>query len=518
VTASRASSSAAEAELAGYAWLVRRFGLAIPRPVRLAGILGKNRPRDAGDWLVLPETYAPDPTLAAQMTFAFKWEGIDLAVLDALFQAIAPGDVAAAVRSAPTGAYMRRLWFLYEWLTGTRLDLPDSGKVRAVPVVDPELQIALDGGEISARHRVRNNLPGTPAFCPMVRRTPAIAAWQTAALDAEARRALGQTHRDVIARAAAFLLLGDSRASYDIEGERPSRDRLRRWAQSIARAGTVSLSIADLEALQREVIGDARFVHLGLRVDDGFVGQRDRVTREPLPDHINARPEDLVSLVEGIDAFDRRAGRGAMDPIAAAASTAFGFVYVHPFEDGNGRLHRWIIHHVLAEAGYSAPGLVFPVSAVLLREIDDYKRVLESYSARLLPHIAWEPMPDGNVSVMNDTASWYRFFDATAHTEFLYRCVEATVKIDLPYEIAYLMAYDRFVAEVSAIVDMPAQMVDLLHNLLRQNEGRLSNRARSREFATLTDAEGARIEALYAESHADLVAAPSGRELDVRRD
>ena len=40
-------------------------------------------------------------------------------------------------------------------------------------------------------------------------------------------------------------------------------------------------------------------------------------------------------------AFDRGPA-GLMDPIVAAAVLAFGFVYVHPFEDGNGRIHRYL--------------------------------------------------------------------------------------------------------------------------------------------------------------------------------
>ncbi|MDB4898197.1 MAG: cell filamentation protein Fic, partial [Gemmatimonadetes bacterium] len=304
---------------------------------------------------MLPERYAPSDDLAAQLTFALKWEGVNLAVLDALFRSVPASLVADAVRTAPTGAYMRRLWFLYEWLTGQSLDLPDLGKVRAVPVVDPELQLAIEGGELSARHRVRNNLPGTPAFCPMVRRTESIVAWQRASLGDEARRVIGRTRSDVMARAAAFLLLSDSGASYRIEGEKPSRDRLRRWGQTIARAGTIPLSVMELERLQREVIGDDRFVHLGLREQGGFVGEHDRHTHTPIPEHISARPDDLESLVEGIASFDERAGRGGMDAVAAAAAVAFGFVYVHPFEDGNGRVHRWLIHHVLAAAGFAAP-------------------------------------------------------------------------------------------------------------------------------------------------------------------
>ena len=65
----------------------------------------------------------------------------------------------------------------------------------------------------------------------------------------------------------------------------------------------------------------------------------------------------------------------------AAAILAFGFVYIHPFEDGNGRIHRYLIHHVLAARGFNPPGVVFPVSAAILEQIDDYRRVLEELFA-----------------------------------------------------------------------------------------------------------------------------------------
>ena len=38
-------------------------------------------------------------------------------------------------------------------------------------------------------------------------------------------------------------------------------------------------------------------------------------------------------------------------------------IYVHPFQDGNGRMHRCLIHHVLAERKFTPPGMVFPVSS-----------------------------------------------------------------------------------------------------------------------------------------------------------
>jgi hypothetical protein len=128
--------------------------------------------------------------------------------------------------------------------------------------------------------------------------------------------------------------------------------------------------------------------------------------------------------------------------------------------------------------------------------------VLESYSRPLLPHIEWRPTPRGNVEVLNETADFYRYFDATAHAEFLYSCVEQTIDRDLPEEVAFLEAFERFSEGVQQIVDMPASSLELLRKFLAQNDGRLSQRALEREFEALSADEVERVEALYAEAFA----------------
>ena len=128
--------------------------------------------------------------------------------------------------------------------------------------------------------------------------------------------------------------------------------------------------------------------------------------------------------------------------------------------------------------------------------------MLESHSTRLLPLVEWEPTQSGNVRVLNDTADFYRLFDATPHAEFLYECVERTIAVDLPAETRFLKAYDAFRSAVANVVDMPDRTADLLFRFLRQNNGALSKRARSQEFAQLTDDEAASIETAYAKAFA----------------
>jgi hypothetical protein len=491
-----------EGWLAGYAALIARYDLALPLPPRLAFASTGHRPQSTSGWIAVPVRQRPSDDLGSQLEFALKREGVDLAVLAALFARLDPGEVAVLARTTPTGKYTRRIWFLYEWLTGEELDVPDAPKVRAEPALDPELQVAGAEGKISSRHRVVDNLPGSRAFCPTVRWTAKLKAQAERRWSERARDVLGRTHPDVAARAAAFLLLSDSRSSFEIEGERPGPDRVRRWGRAIGEAGDVDLSVAELERLQRLVLGDTRFVTAGLRKQVGFVGEHDRVTRAPLPEHVSARPDDLPELVEGLIDYATRSLDLGIDPVVTAAVVTFGFVYIHPFEDGNGRLHRWLIHHVLARAGYNPEGLVFPVSAAILRHVSEYERVLRSYSAPLLEQVEWEATEKGNVRVLHETARLYRYFDATAHAEFLYDRVEETIERDLPREVAYWEGFDRFAERVQRLLgDMPRSTIDLLHRLLGQDKGRLSKRAREKEFAMLTDDEARAVEELWSECH-----------------
>ncbi len=482
---------------AGYAALLAAFDLEVPLPRTLAATSQHHRIVRSDGWQILTTRHSPEPTLAGHLTFALKYEGLDLAILKRLFLATGPGPIEEMVRAAPTGSYARRIWFLYEWLTGRRLDLPDASRGNYFSALDEDQQYGAAPVR-SSRHRINDNLPGTPEFCPLVFRTPQLDEYIGRNLAARAREAIAPVPKDRLARAAAFLLLADSKSSFAIEGEHPPQDRIQRWGAAIRDAGVNPIDLDELVRLQQAVIGDTRFVRIGLRSEGGFVGEHDRVTHAPLPEHISAKPDDLPSLLAGMKDFEERST--SLDPVLAAASLAFGFVYTHPFEDGNGRIHRYLIHHVLAKRGFNPPGIVFPVSAVILSRIEEYKAVLEDYSKRLLPVIRWRPTPHGNVEVINDTADFYRFFDATPHAEFLYSCVAETIESELPKETEFLRQHDQFIESVQAIVDMPDRTRDLLFRFLHQNDGRLSKRAREKEFAPLTDEEVRRIEAAYAES------------------
>lgn len=493
----------------GYAALVAAFDLQVPAPDMLLAIGEKHTLRQEAKWRILTPRYQPDDTISAHLDFALRHEGVDLGILNALFTVMPKGTIEEWVKSEPTGQHARRVWFFYEWLTGQKLELPDAPKAPYVGALDEKHQFAVRG-ETVTRYRIRNNLPGTPAFCPLIRRSDHLVAITGTALADEARGVVQRTAPDLMARAAAFLLLEDSKASYVIEGERPPQDRIQRWGQAIGEAGQHPLTADELLRLQRIVIGKARFMHFGWRTEGGFVGKRDRETNAPIPDHISARHEDIADLISGVIAYAERTEKDGFDPVVAAAAVAFGFVFIHPFEDGNGRIHRWLVHHILSRSGFNPPGIIFPVSAVFLEQIERYREVLEHYSHPRLLLTQWETMPSLNVRVLNQTRDLFRFFDATSQTEFLADSVVQTIRKTLPNEVEYLHRYDQAKQRIGAFIEMPDATFDLMMGFLRQNRGLFSQRTRSKEFAELTDEEAAAIEGIYQDLLLDRSKATSG--------
>lgn len=484
--------------LAGYSFLIAEYGLNVPLPDILFATGEKHKCYRKANWEVLTPRHKPSQDLFSQLTFALKYEGLCLWVLKALFVKIEAKVVEQIVHNEPTSLYSRKIWFLFEWLLECELNLPDLKQGNYVELVNRKLQFA--GPERKEKRcRIVNNLPGNLYFCPLVRRTEKLEAFVKKNLSNVALETTNACHADLLSRAAAFLLLADTKASYIIEGEQPAHTRIERWGRIVAEAGKSALSLEALERLQSVVISDYRFVMPGLRLNGGFIGNHDRATGLPLPEHISAKAEDLDQPMQGFfEAYDLLINSD-YPAVLIASQLAFGFVFIHPFEDGNGRLHRYLLHHILAEAGFVPKGIVFPISAVILERIEQYRQILESYSKPRLPFIEWRPTQQNNVEVVNDTLDLYRFFDATQQTEFLYECVEHTIEVSLPNEVNYLIKQDAFVGKITNMLDMPDRLIDLLIRFLQQNDGHLSKRAQEKEFSALTSDEIIMIERHYSD-------------------
>lgn len=489
----------------GYAYLIDRYQLAaLPLPVTrvITDAVGGRRTRKRGGVPVeeFARSYEPEPTVLGHLRFALGYEGLNLEVLALTFERIGAGEIEAALREQPTAVLTRRLAYLCEWLTGLMLTLPGGAlgsKLRYVPVLDESLQfgLALAASPRIEKYRIIDNLPGTREFCPLVRKTDYLTTMAGKGLRERTQSTLAKYDPQLVTRAARYLYLKETHSSFEVERVKPSADKARRFADLLHEAETDRpLSEERFVEMQNAVV-DPRWMEASYRADQNWIGTdygyRVRV------DFVPPRPEDVRALMDGLVAMAARihARPGALDAVIAASSISFGFVFIHPFRDGNGRLHRYLIHEQLSTAGFTPKGIVLPVSAVILATLDRYKETLETFSRAVVARSRYDPAVPSAPATGND-AVYFRYFDATEQASFLYDALERTVEHDLDEEISFLLGFDRARTALSAIADWPGHSLDLFIRVVHDNEGKLSVNKRKAHFEWLTDAEIARFEAV----------------------
>ena len=482
---------------AGYAALVDRYDLdVIPNWHKsLVTTIGIHRIELRAGVIeeVYPPKYWPGDTLGDHLEFALKYDGTNPAILVGLFQKAAEEDFLEYVRSKPTGKYVRRLWFFYEFLTGKTLPLNDLKQGNYIDLLEPAEYYTVTPARQVRRQRVNDNLLGDIRYCPMVRRTDTLRNFEEADLPNRCRQVVSEYSSEVLKRALGYLYTKETKSSFEIEHIKPSSTRTERFVTLLQMAEQDDFCRkTQLIDVQNRIV-DVRFRDSDYRSGQTYVGETVAWQKERI--HFACpKPEDLVNLMDGLTTTHERISQGRVPPVIHAAAIAYGFVFMHPFEDGNGRIHRFLIHNILARRGFTPEGVMFPISASMLKNPADYDASLEAFSRPLMPLVEYTLDEDGCMTVHNETAVWYRYMDMTPQAESLFRFIEKTIDTELAGELAFIANYDKTKKVVQEIVDMPDRQIDLFIRFCLQNNGRLSARKRTSHFDFLSDEEIARME------------------------
>lgn len=480
----------------GAAWLARAYDVAPMGQLLVLSQVGGRRSTEVKEGFQL-ETYLevmrPIDEPAAHLQFHLRHEVPHLEFLARLFQRTGAEVVQGWVAAEPTGQHARRAAFLYEWLTGQELVVPGNLGGNYVDAVDPAKLVAASPGRAVKvrRWRVNDNLPGTRHFCPIVTRTKAVQ--EASALNVPDLFAAlaGEFGEDLLMRAAVWMTLRESKASFAIEGEADRSDRVQRFADVMARRtgqGDLPLSDAGLAELQREILGErTTTTKFGLRQSPVFVGEI--VRYEEVVHYVAPPAEQIAAMLDGLRVFlDRTQGQSS---VMRSAVAAFGFVYIHPLTDGNGRVHRFLINDVLRRDGCIPDPVILPVSAVISGDAIErrsYERVLDHVSRPLMQavrqHVVFErtqtTWPDGVVSNfafsgVDEAMPLWRYPDLAPHVVFLSNIVARTLTEQMREESRYLRSHSRARAALKEVVEMPDQQADRLLRSIEQNQGKLSN-------------------------------------------
>ena len=442
---------------------------------------------------IYPPKYWPGDTLGGHLEFALKYDGTNPAILAGVFQKAAEAEFLQYVRSKPTGKYTRRLWFFYELLTGRKLPIDDLKQGNYVDLLEPTEYYTVTPPRQIRRQRVNDNLLGDIRFCPMVRRTETLRNFEAADLPNQCRQVVSGYSPEVLKRALGYLYTKETKSSFEIEHIKPSSTRTERFVMLLRMAEQDDFfRKPQLIDLQNRIV-DARFRDSDYRSNQAYIGETVAWQKERIH-FVCPKPKDLPDLMEGLTATHDRIRQGGVPPVIHAAVIAYGFVFIHPFEDGNGRIHRFLIHNILARRSFTPQGVMFPISASMLKNPADYDASLEAFSRPLMPLVEYTLDEDGRMIVHNETAVWYRYIDMTSQAEALYRFIKQTIDTELAGELAFIANYDQTKKAVQAIVDMPDRQIDLFIRLCLQNNGRLSAKKRASQFHFLSDEEITRME------------------------
>lgn len=374
----------------GYVWLSREYGITPVQPFPVSSEIGKSRSTtQVGDLRneVYQEVYRPQPQLSDHLAFALRYEGVHLEFLARLFaHEGAKKALELWITREPTGIFARRACFFYEWLMSDELDVLPAKRGNYVDALNPEEYFA--GSAVNnPRWRIRDNLPGTNAYCPLIRRNQEVQAAERYDIAAKLEELESDFGIDLIMRSTVWLTVKESRASFLIEHEQDKEDRIRRFASIME---TESGKHADpllpeiLEALQGEILGKTA-LRYGVRRSPVYVGHMAHY--QPVVDYIAPHWDHTRSMLEGLSQF--LLNTQGQSSIIRAAVASFGFVYVHPMADGNGRISRFLINDVLRRDGVLPAPIILPVSATITHSTQNkaaYDRVLERFSRPLMQH------------------------------------------------------------------------------------------------------------------------------------
>jgi hypothetical protein len=489
--------NAAQNRLAGYAFLIEKHRLHVlpnwhASSVSQTGML-RSTIQEGQVESVYPLSYWPGESTGDHLEFALKYDGINLGILSALFEVVPEEEITGWISSKPTGKYARRIWFLHEFITGGELSLPNLTTGNYIDLLEPERYYATVPGRRVQRQRVIDNLPGGRSFCPIVRRTEKLVAMEGIDLRQRCAEIVTGYSPELLRRALSYLYSKETRSSFEIEHVKPSASRIEKFIGLLEMAEHRDFCEKPLLIDVQHRIVDPRFRDADYRLSQNYVGQTISYQKQ-LVHYVCPKPEDLSDLMDGLFTSHRMMKNGVVPAVIHAAAISYGFVFMHPFEDGNGRIHRFLIHNILFLREAIPKGLMFPVSAAMLKNPALYNQSLESFSTPLMRLVEYDLDELGQMTVPSDTGRWYRYIDMTAQAEALYDFIELTIEHELTEELDFLARYDRTKQAIQEIVDMPDRLIDLFIQLCLQGKGHLSARKRESHFGFLTDDELAGLE------------------------
>ncbi len=494
--------------LVGFQALAERYSIKLVQPLRVRSVIGTRRASKELNGYREEEysaNYQPENSFAAHFEFGLKYEELHLEFFTRLFAAVGSEPLETWCRQSPYGQYARRAGFFYEWLTQQTLDVADVDNGAYCDAINPKKYLVRTQAERVKRWRIKNNLPGSAEFCPVVRLTPAINEALKLNFNAALEALNQQFGLDILLRSASWLTFKVSRASFLIEKESEQADSVQRFAHVMMKeCGKIAnpLTPASLEYLQSSILGN-KALGLGVRQSPVFVGQASFY--EDIVHYIAPHFAQLESLLTGLNQLNQRTQ--GQEALIRAAVLAFAFIYIHPMRDGNGRLHRFLINDTLIRDGAIPKSIILPISATITSSLDfrvGYDKALENFSKSFMQRYAEsysfsevKTYADGTrsnfiFSDYDDALPAWRYPDLTEQVLYTAKVIKHTIDTEMAAEAQILLRFQSAQQQLKNIIEMPDHDANRIIRSLKKNEWQISNKLK-KEYPVLEDAEMAEL-------------------------
>lgn len=468
----------------GYSYLINKLHLRVASSIPVSTVDPKARAITRGkDGLRIPASMQIDDNdLVGHVLFALKNEGVHLEALYAILPLIEPNGIQDQLNATPNGKYVRQMGFLYETFTGHEFTVAITASAY-VDLFDDSLYLT-GSNRYDKKYKINQNGLGNLDYCPTVRKTDELIALIQRDLFSELDDFIEQVGgSSELKRTLGWAYLSETKSSFDIENEKPSADKAEQFVALLHEAHQAQPLTEDyLSHLQRHVITNPFIQEFFYRIKQNWLQQGGSLYMgRPNVTYIPPTPEDNQRLMAGLLAYaNSEFPKDSNEALIKAFMVSFGFVFNHPFLDGNGRISRFLLHHSLCRAGLIEDGFILPLSSAIAANEADYLKSLESVSARIRPlwRVPYIDVERGEIEVRyRGSSDPYRFWDGTEIAEFGLRMAHYALDHSLIDEQAYLERFDRADKEVNKRFDI--QNKDR-NNLIRMiaGEQRLSKRRR----------------------------------------
>lgn len=466
--------------IVGYENVRRQLDLPVFEIRRPAMIRPVTRILHAADGLSVPAASAParEDDLLGHLLFALKHEGINLQLLSAAAPHLAAEHLAEAVRQTPNGQYLRMLCSVWEHFTGRQVmqDPPVGGGY--VDLFDARRYFVAPA-ERDARWRVNFNGLGTWDYCVTVERTGAIMELLDADVLGAAREFVNGLDRALLDRTLNWAYLHETQDSYAIEHEAPSDDKRRTFIRLLEQAHEPrQVDEQYLVELQNSIVSNAYNQAVQYRIEQNWLSDGNHgalgVTYVP------PAPDDVPLLMEGWANFANNTSM-RLDPLMAASIASFGFVYIHPFMDGNGRLSRFLFHKILCQSGQLGEGMLLPVSIAMKHHEAQYLQVLREFSRPARDLVRVRAIGEGDYDFwFKADDKIFRYWDATACVEFGLRMAKEALEVELRNESNFILHFDAVRKEIDERFDLRGSTLATLVSIALTNNGAISKNKQKR--------------------------------------